>query len=259
MQKASHISRRMIVGLLALVTVFTACNKDIEPAPTRPIPAPTQPNPVAKELVIQFSNTGLPITDVDSTVVVVRDENKNIKKWETLQKSGAAFKLNLSNLTTGSYTAEIYVFTKVAPDNTARQYALTKNINLPLQETVTINSPKGSFNDTWFQRAVFFEGQNDAVAIVAMDPRDAYYGVTFKEAKWKIADLARFSVSERHLVAMKSVSKNINGTIGFEEYWAFTPYVQQMAGKAWSKGYISLYIEHQDGREVFFDYEYSNN
>lgn len=176
-----------------------------------------------------------------------------------MDKAYTSFRLSLQDLAAGMYTAEILAYSKKRADFTARQFALSKEIVLPLEQATVVNAPNGTFQDPWFQRAVFFEGQDDAVIIVAMDPRDSYYELRFKEAKWKRLHMQRFSVDVNVLVASKSNSRSVEGLIGLGEYADFSPYVEKMHGKNWTIGNINGYIEGQNGQDIAFEYEYNNN
>lgn len=92
-----------------------------------------------------------------------------------------------------------------------------------------------------------------------MDPRDSYYELRFKEAKWKRLHMQRFSVDVNVLVASKSNSRSVEGLIGLGEYADFSPYVEKMHGKNWTIGNINGYIEGQNGQDIAFEYEYNNN
>jgi hypothetical protein len=254
MQNENFISRRMIVGLTLIVAAFAACTykrDDVELFP--PIIAPT-----FKELTVKFSGPGISLNKVDSAVVVVRDENQYVKKWQTMLKSSNGLTIDLSTLSDGSYSAGIMIYTKKGTDNTARQYEITKSISLPFQQQKIVDAPNGTFNDTWFKRAVFFGDQNEAVVIVAMDPRDAFYEVRFKEAKWVRTDVRRASININYVVASKTHKKVLDGQVlGFAEYTALTPYIDAMRGKDWTTGFIDILLTDETGRDVYFDYEYN--
>lgn len=137
-----------ILRLIIFFTVFTSCRKEAD----KPFVTP-----VVQELEVRFATNGVPVTEVDLIVVVVRNENHEVKKWETLQQATSSFKLKLEGLAAGKYNAEILVHSKKRTDLTARQYALSTNIELPLQQSLVINGPAGSFSDQWLQRAVFLK------------------------------------------------------------------------------------------------------
>lgn len=248
-------SAKLLGGLFIFFAAFTACKKD---PVQNPVPQPV-PQPAPQELVVQFSTTGISMTGIDSVILIVRDQNYYVKKWKKMNKAYTSFRLSLQDLAAGMYTAEILAYSKKRADFTARQFALSKEIVLPLEQATVVNAPNGTFQDPWFQRAVFFEGQDDAVIIVAMDPRDSYYELRFKEAKWKRLHMQRFSVDVNVLVASKSNSRSVEGLIGLGEYADFSPYVEKMHGKNWTIGNINGYIEGQNGQDIAFEYEYNNN
>lgn len=246
---------KVLGGLFLCLAAITACKKD---PVQNPVPQPV-PQPVSQELVVQFSTTGISITDIDSVVVIVRDQHFYIKKWKKMDKASTLFRLSVRDLAAGKYNVEILAYSKKRADFTARQFALSKEIVLPLGQATVVDAPNGTFNDPWFQRAMFFEGQDNAVIIVAMDPRDTYYELRFKEAKWKRLHIQRYSVDVNVLVASKSNSRSIEGLISVGEYGDFISYVEKMHGKSWTIGNINGYIEQQDGQDIAFDYEYNNN
>jgi hypothetical protein len=177
-----------------------------------------------------------------------------------MQKRGDSLLINLSSLATGSYTYEIMIYSKKASDNTSRQYYVQKNFTLPLQQRLVQNAPTGTYHDTWLKRAVFFAPNNEALAIVGMDPRDGFYEVRFREAAWSSISLQRYSVDVNVLVALKEYNKNLpDALLGIAEMFAFDTYVQTMNGKNWTKAYISVSLKHQSGRTVEFDYQYNKN
>ena len=159
-----------------------------------------------------------------------------------MDKASTSFRINLQDLAAGYYKAEILAYSKKRADFTARQFALLKEIVLPLEQAAVVNAPTGIFNDSWYQRAVFFGGQQKAVIIVAMDPRDGYYEVRFKEDKWKLLQIERYSIDVNVLVAAKSKTRNIEGLVGFSEYWDFVSYVEKMNGKNWTQGFITVFV-----------------
>lgn len=233
-----------------ILFVFSSCKKD-------PVTLPP-PQPVSQELIVQFSSAGIALASIDSVVAIVRDQDKNIKLWKTLDKGATSFKLNLHPLAPGTYSTEVLAYSKMKPDLTARQYALSTEFQLPLQQPLIVNSPNGSFTGAWNQRAVFF-GPEAATIIVAMDPRDAYYEVRFRQANYTRLHLDRSSIDVNVLVAAKSKIRNIEGLVGFGENSDFTPYVDAMKNKTWTKATISGYIEPAVGGEIGFHYEYANN
>ncbi len=248
MQTIQFNSLKLIGCLLLFFVALTGCKKD---DPQQPIPLP-----VARELSVGFSNSSIPFSDADSIVVVVRDLQHFVKEWKTMKKQAASFTTNLQHLPIGNYNVELYVYSKKGADFTARQYALTKRIALPLQQQLSIDAPTGSFTDAWFQRAVFSEGQDNALVIVAMDPRDSYYEMRLKSAAGKRIYLERYSVDGNVVVASKTTSKDVTGLIGLGEYSDYVPYVQAMAGKNWTKAVISGWIDQEGLGDVGFYYEY---
>jgi hypothetical protein len=166
-----------------------------------PVKTPA-PQPANQELVVQFSSIGVPLATIDSVVAIVRDQNKDIKLWKTLAKGATA---------------------------------LVKDMQLPLQQPVVLNAPTGTFTDTWYQRAIFFDGPEAVTIIVAMDPRDAYYEARFRQPSYTRIHLDRSSIDVNVLVAAKSKMRNIEGLVGFTENSDFSPY------------------------DIGFDYEYPNN
>ena len=256
MQTINLKSAKLVGGVFIFLALLTACKKEIIPTP---VPQPV-PQPVSQDLKVQFSTAGISIADIDSIVVIIRDQNHYIKKWETMEKASTSFRINLNGLAAGGYTAELLAYSKKRADFTARQFALLKEIVLPLEQAAVVNAPTGIFNDSWYQRAVFFGGQQKAVIIVAMDPRDGYYEVRFKEDKWKLLQIERYSIDVNVLVAAKSKTRNIEGLVGFSEYWDFVSYVEKMNGKNWTQGFITVFVEPQSGGGIaIFDYEYYNN
>jgi hypothetical protein len=248
----SKSARLAGVIFLLSATFLTACEKDVVPVPE---PTPFPP-PVTKELKLQFSNTGIPITDVDSVVVVVRDPARYIKKWQTMTKATTSFSLNLDDLPAGNYTAEIYAYSKTRADLTARQYALTTDIVLPLQQAAVVNSPTGSFADAWYQRAIFRDGATNTIIIVAMDPRDSFYEIRLNQPIAKNIHLQRYSIDVNAVVASRSYIRDLQGLVGCAEYSDFIPFVQAMNGKSWTKAVISGWVEGENGGDIGFDYEY---
>ncbi len=252
MQTIQFKTAKLLAGLMLLFVVLTGCEKD---DPTQPAPHPV-PQPAARELSVTFSNSSIPFADIDSVVVVVRDQQQFIKEWKTMQKGNGVFKVNLQHLAAGNYQVELAAYSKKGADLTARQYALTKNILLPLQQPHTINAPTGSFTDSWFQRAVFSAGQDNVLIIVAMDPRDSYYEMRLGLATGKRIYLERYSVDGNALVASKSTSRDVTGLIGFGEYSDYLPYVQAMTGKSWTKGVLNGWIDQEGLGDVGFYLEY---
>ncbi len=234
MQTMNLKSAKVLGALFLLLLGFTACKKDEVPTPV--------PQPALSELSIKFSNETIPMTDIDSVVVIIRDQHQFVKKWETMERASASFKTNLQGLVPGNYKAEILAFSKKRADLTARQFKVSKDIVLPLAQSVEVPGPNGSFHDEWYQRAVFFERQGDAIVIVAMDPRDSYYQLSFKAAIGKRIHLQRYSIDVNALVASKTTARNIEGSIGITEYWDFVPYVELMNGKSWTKGVITIFF-----------------
>lgn len=250
MQTIRLTSAKVWGAIFLILAAFTGCKKDpvLDPAPP----------PAAPALKVLFSNASVSMTDIDSVVVIVRDQNQFIKKWRTMAKAGSSFNLGLHDVAAGNYTAEILAYSKKRSDFTARQYAFSTEIILPLANEVVLAAPTGSFNDAWYQRAVFFETSGQAVITVAMDPRDTYYGVIFKEAKAKKIILQRSAVYVNFLVASKTTTRSVEGMIGFTEYSDFIPYQENMKNKNWTKGYITGWIERAEG-DIAFDYEYDND
>jgi hypothetical protein len=218
---------------------------------------PQPPTPVTQEFVIDFSTETIPFQNVDSAVVIIRDADHFVKKSIRLQNRAASLYTGLTDLAAGVYTAEVKIQSKKEPDNTARQFALTKTFALPLQASLHLQAPTGSFTDTWFKRAVLFAPADEAIATIAMDPRDAFYEIQFKEAQWDYSMLQRYAVSGSVRVADGNHTKILQGIIGFADYAAFEAYTQRMQGKSWNKAAISLYIRHKTGREIYLDYEYN--
>ena len=139
---------------------FSSCTKNpVEPPP---------PQPGNQELVVQFSNTGVTLSTIDSVVAIIRDQDNNIKLWKAFDKASTAFTLRLHQLATGNYKAEVLAYSKKKADQTARQYALAKDIQLPLQQSLVVKAPTGNFTDTWFRRAIFFDGPEAVTIIAAM-------------------------------------------------------------------------------------------
>jgi hypothetical protein len=250
-----QITPRFFIGLFLLIVALAACKKD---GPQQPAPQPV-PLPIAKDLSVSFTNSSIPFTDVDSVVVVVRDQQNFVKEWKTMQKGPASFTINLLQLAAGTYAAELYVYTKKRPDFTARQYALTKTIVLPLQQPLVLKAPTGSFSDSWFQRAIFSEGQEDALIIVAMDPRDSYYEMRLRSTTGKRIYMERYSVDGNAVVASKTTSRDVTGLVGLGEYADYLSYVEAMNGKAWTKAVVSGWIDQEGVGDVGFHYEYFNH
>lgn len=219
------------------------------------IPAPT---PVTQEIAVLFSGETIPFQNVDSAVVVLRDANQNIKKAGRLQNRVASLYESLADLPAGDYTAEIMIQTKKEADNTARQFAIKKTFTLPLQVNLQVKAPTGNFTtDTWFKRAVLSAPGQEAIAIVAMDSRDAFYEIKMKEAQWDHVQLQRYAMYHNAIAAIEAHTRNVQGVIGFTDYTSFDTYTQAMQGKLWTNAKISVSMEHQSGREVFFNYAYN--
>lgn len=235
---------------LLLLVIAISCKKNDT--------APTAPTPLVQELAIHFSTETIPLQNVDSAIVTVRDANQSIKKMIRLQNRTAYLYTSLTDLAEGVYTAEIRIHTKKEQDNTARQFALKKTFTLPLHANLQLKAPTGNFTtDTWFKRAVLFAPREEVIATVAMDPRDAFYEIQFNEAQWNYSRLQRSVLYNQALIALEEHTRNLPGIIGFTDYTAFDSYTQTAGGKLWTKAYISLYIKHQSGRGITLDYEYS--
>ncbi len=252
-----YLKYARLAGVIFLFSAafLAGCEKD---APQKPVPTPI-PIPVAQVLTLQFSNTGISINDIDSVVVLVRDQEKNIKKWQTMVRATTSFNIGLQDMAAGNYTAEMYVYSKQRADLTARQFALTTNVALPLQHAAVVNGPTGTFTDVWYQRAVFREAGNKAVVIVAMDPRDSFYEIRLNQPIAKRIHLQRYAIDVNALVASKSTYRSIGGLVGFGEYGDFIPFVQAMNGKSWTKGVVSGWVELENAADIDFAYEYFNN
>lgn len=244
MQTFRFTKVKMLAALCLLFAALTGCKK-AEPSISVP-----------QEITVQFSNTGVPFSEIDSIVVVVRDQQQFIKQWKTLQKGSSSFKQSLQGLAAGNYTVELYAYSALAEDLNAKQYARTINIELPLKKPAVVNAPTGKFNDSWFKRAIFMGTQQNAIIIVAMDPRDSYYEVRLKQPAAKQIHLERYSVDNNVLVSSKSTIRDLTGLIGLGEYADYAPYVQAMNGKTWTKGVISGWIEQDGLGDVGFHYEY---
>ncbi len=245
--------------LSLLVFLLTACEKEIAVS-LPPGSNPPTTSPIAKEIAVKFSAATIPMDQLDSAVIVVRDADKNIVKWETMQKVSDSLVVNLSSLGSGDYAAEIMIYTKKGSDNTARQYYLQKLFTFPLQQALREAAPTGKFNDAWFKRAIFFADQNEAIIIVAMHPGDAAYEVRFKEPVWTSIAIERYSINTNHLVAMKNYHKKFEGKlVGLVEYFAFESYVDSMRGKEWTRGHISVSVRHESGSYIDFHCEYDKS
>ncbi|MDO9374376.1 MAG: hypothetical protein Q7T76_08155 [Ferruginibacter sp.] len=251
MQTIHFKAASSLAVVFMILFVFSSCKKD-------PVIPPVA-QPVNQELIIQFSTSGIGMGTIDSVVAIVRDQNNMIKLWKTLDKAATSFKLNLQQLASGNYKTEVMAYSKIKTDLTARQYALVKEVQLPMTQPVIINAPTGTFTDAWYQRAIFFGPVGTATIIVAMDPRDSYYEVRFNRPNYRRIYLERSSLDGNVLVAAKSKIRNIEGLVGLSEYGDFTPYVQLMQQKNWTKGTIGVYIDPAVGGEIDVYYEYPNN
>jgi hypothetical protein len=240
---------KYIIALFVALILLVGCAKET------PATSPT-PKPEDNELAISFSAATIPLNTVDSGVVTVRDAGNNILRKLALTKRLDYLNTDLTGLPAGTYNLDIRIITLVQADHSARQYALSKQFIFPASK-IQLTAPNGKYNDQWLKRAILFSDQNEAIAVVAMYPGDPYYQVEFKEAKWNQTVLQRSVIDVNVMLAVKEHLKIVNGITGFEDTNAFIPYTNSVANKSWTKGTISLFLQHQSGREVYLNYDYN--
>jgi hypothetical protein len=125
--------------VLAIFLLFGSCRKG---TPVLPL--------VEKSLVVNFSQSAVPIYMVDSAVVIFKRNGSAAEFLLHLEKKSNSLQLNLEAFSTGNWNAHIYIYTKKNPDGRKRLYIQKKSFNTSVDNgRIELSAPKLSSNDNW--------------------------------------------------------------------------------------------------------------
>lgn len=252
---------RQLLSILALsaLTLFS-CKKDCDDSPSS-VPSDGQ-------LVINFSDATISQGLVDSGYVLLKKQGTTIPIMKRFDKADKKLFVAIDDLSGGSWSAEAYIYTRNAGDNSGRRYEQTKTFTVPLtSKNINWQAPDGSISDSWKPRIVLSDMYRKVIITVALDNTDPYFEIVTKEPKWDEFYIQRSALKRTNvgneLIANASwqctnacythpqLNLIVNNT-------AFLPFTQEVAGEEWNNGEVNVEIRDRETNVVHeFFYVYN--
>ncbi|HYE56674.1 MAG TPA: hypothetical protein VD996_17620 [Chitinophagaceae bacterium] len=240
-------------AMLTFLTVLQSCKKEKNPG--------GGDAGIEKNLVINFQPGTIPIADVDSATVVFKKQGSQQFVLQRFDKGSNFLNVLTDGLSAGDYTAEIYIYTKKAADNSSRMYTRSAGFTLPLSSNLTLTAPSGAINDVWKPHIVLAAANNDVVVVLAADNAEPYFDIRVKDNKWDYFYVERAANNRNggmnELVAADSWECQ-NGCYTNDKLiinsTAFVPFTNTVKTKQWNNGEVFVIVADSDSQaeQVFF-------
>ena len=252
--------KSVLTCLLLIVTGvswLTSCKKDSITDPLR-----TEDS----ILVLSFSQTTIAKDLVDSAVAFVKRKSSQTSYMLRFQDEGPGLRISIDGMQSGEYTADIYLYTRVANATSRREYyrqiAFTMGSN---NGVVTVNAANGNITDVWKPRVVLSYNK-EIDFYISLDNSDPYFRIRVADAShWKKVEVKRYANNKipgtgTELVAdhtWKCETACFNSNNLIENNTAFIPLTKRLAGKSWNLGEIEIIAEAKSGikTEDYFRYD----
>jgi hypothetical protein len=243
----------IITGLLFL----TSCKKD------------SVTNPVQTEdslLILNFNDTTIAKNLVDSGVAVLKRKSTQTPYILRFQNEGPGLQIAIGGMHAGEYTADIYLYCRVANNASRREYyrqiTFMQGSN---NGVVNVGAANGTLKDSWRPRAILSYNK-EIDFYVSLDNSDPYFRIQVADAGyWKKVEVQRYANNKiagtgTELVAghvWKCETSCFNTGNIMENNTAFIPLTEKLAGKAWDFGEIEILAESKSGikTEDYFKYD----
>ena len=237
-----------LISLVTILFVFNSCKKDNH--------NPDIPQG-EKNLIVEFGTATIPVSAADSGYVIFKRVGTGIQTLQRFDKEGSFFKMDIGSLSSGEWTAYIYLYAGVPNTVQKREYFQSKKFTLTKAAAeIKLAAPAGTHEDAWERRAHFNSG-TDLNAFISMDSENPYFRVNISDkSKWSYFAIFRSAYKKgpggKELLAdagWECYADCFNNSTVFENSTHFIPFANQAKGKPWNYGEIEFMAIDKDNNE----------
>lgn len=237
---SSNWSRTLLLQFtkcIILMVLFSSCLKQ------------NMDLPHDRTMLISFNQQTIPFADTDSALVIFTKQGSPTALIKSLRKMTGSFKLELDDLNSGSWKAEVLLYTKKDMQGISNQYITSLQFTADQISGIYLTGPSPT-NTQWKKNIVLSTPNNDIVVIIPQDVVYPEFEIRSTSQQWNSFKVERGaflrSGSMNLQVAAASWECQVNCMNSdrlIRNNTAFAAFSNEMKSKTWNNGEVSIIIE----------------
>lgn len=232
--------KKVVFPLLLIVMVMESCQKDsIEENPS--------PVPGANAIQVNFGAESMNVTAADSVIILLSKPGQPEPVSKKCVRQDQLFTASFNDIAAGDWKMSVAIYTNAAKENFLFTYE--KDIRLPLSNNLVISAPNSLFTANW--KSWLFVKDPAYTLKVPLDPTNPYFEIQVKNTHWDYLYMER-NIRDQQSQVMVSADWECagscfeNGPI-LKDQAAFAGFAQQVQGKNWKQGEITIFLINEAG------------